>query len=61
MKEGQQGEKRAGYGKRLIADRSQRLAERHEKMFSLANPQGVPEGYMISQEKKCLEREALLP
>ena len=41
VEEEQQGEKRAEYGKRLIADLSQMLTERYEKRFLVAHLKNI--------------------
>ena len=46
VEEEQQGEKRAEYGKRLIADRSQRLVERYGKGFSVAHLKNIRQFYL---------------
>ena len=46
VEEEQRGEKRAEYGKRLIADRSQRLVERYGKGFSVAHLKNIRQFYL---------------
>ena len=46
VEEEQRGEKRAEYGKRLIADRSQRLVERYGKGSSVAHLKNIRQFYL---------------
>jgi predicted nuclease of restriction endonuclease-like (RecB) superfamily len=49
--EEQQGEKRAGYGKRLIADLSQRLTQRYGKGFSVAHLKNIRQFHLTFRSR----------
>jgi hypothetical protein len=51
VEEEQQGEKRAEYGKRLIADLSQRLTEHYEKRFSVAHLKNLRQFYLTFKSR----------
>ena len=51
VEEEQQGEKRAEYGKRLIADLSRRLTERYGKGFSAAHLKNIRQFYLTFRSR----------
>lgn len=51
VEEEQQGKKRAGYGKRLIADLSQRLTERYGKGFSVAHLKNIRQFHLTFRSR----------
>ena len=51
VEEEQQGEKRAEYGKRMIADLSQRLTERYGKGFSVAHLKNIRQFYLTFRSR----------